>query len=240
MVVDSSLQPLQRSFAKGSDVEVFSLSKYPSNGLATGGAYVCNDEAVAKKIAYQVAIEGHILDHAAAFTVWEQCLSLHDRLAAVSEKAKSVAAFLASHPAVREVRQADSAQLEGMSGGQITFHLKDASQGRRMEDLVSSNILAGMPLNLITTFGAAATTFEHFASNVRYREGIPREATSEVLIPDDIVRLGIGLEGVDKIIDALRFVLNMSMNDKAIALDGREQERGEPAHLRRAQLKLIT
>jgi cystathionine beta-lyase/cystathionine gamma-synthase len=210
LVVDTSLQPLQNARAKGADVEVISLSKYPSNGMAMGGACVSDNADLMKEINLRVASDGHMLAQPAAQIILHQSQSLNDRLHDVSGKAGKVTAFLRDHPDVLSVNCPDPQKLDGLSGGQITFLLRDASQGNLFEAIVGNNALSGFPLHLAGTFGAAITTIEHFASNPRHREGIPKEATNEILIPDNMVRLGIGLEDVDEIIDALNFVLNMS------------------------------
>ena len=66
----------------------------------------------------------------------------------------------------------------------------------------------------LTTMDIAA--IEHFDSNPRYREGIAREATNEIMIPADMVRLGIGNESAEKIIDHLKYALNMVVEYNAI------------------------
>ena len=210
LVVDTTLQPLQNARAKGADVEVLSLSKYPSNGMALGGAFVGDDADLMSKIELRAACDGHTLARPVAQIIHQQSFSLHDRLRTVSEAAHKIADFLANHPDIEHVNVPLPEKLHGYSGGQISFLLRDASQGSRLEEVVSNNALSGFPLHLAGTFGTAITTIEHFASNPRHREGIPKEKTNEVSIPSNMVRLGVGLEDANEIIAALNFALNMS------------------------------
>lgn len=80
-----------------------------------------------------------------------------------------------------------------------------------MEKVIGYNSLSlKSTLSLACTFGASFTTFEHFASNERHRTGIRREDTAEILIPDDMVRIGVGYEKVENIIHDLNFILNIT------------------------------
>lgn len=116
-----------------------------------------------------------------------------------------------AHRGVSKVRTPNPRLLDGLIGGQLSFHLMNPEQGPLIEKVIGYNSLSlKNPLSLACTFGAAFTSFEHFASNFRHRSGIPREKTAEVLIPDDMVRIGIGNERVEEIIDNLDFVLNIT------------------------------
>ncbi len=217
LVLDTTLQPLQNARALGADVEVVSLSKYPSNGFAMGGAYFSDNADIMNAIGLRVAYDGHMLGHPAAEIIYDQSLSLKDRLRTVSEKAEKIVVFLREHPDIAQVNFPDPLRLQGISGGQITFLLKDQNQGLRLEAIISNNTLSGFPLHLAGTFGAAVTTIEHFASNPRHREGIPRCATNEVAIPANMVRLGIGSAGnAEEIIKALRFALDLSSAQQSL------------------------
>jgi hypothetical protein len=94
--------------------------------------------------------------------------------------------------------------------------LEDPACGRLLERVVEFQALdPDASLHLMCTFGAVATAIEHFDSNPRYREGIARDATNEVIVPPDMVRLGIGNERAGKIIDQLKYALNMVLEYNA-------------------------
>jgi len=210
LVVDTSVQPLQQPMQLGADVNVCSLSKYPSLGLTVGGMILSNAEAYQRKFALHAGREGHVLSPDAAVTIWCQILSLRDRMFAVSAKAEAVAAFLGNHKRVQLVRLPNKHLCGGLVGGQVSFHAGGYNQGAVMERLIGQNSISQVAsLHLACTFGGAFTTFEHFASNIRARSGVPREATNEAALPNDIIRLGIGCEPPEEIIADLEFLLNM-------------------------------
>ncbi len=211
LIVDTSVQPLQNALDSGADLAVLSLSKYPSLGLTLGGAILSNDQDDIDKAKATGMEEGHVLSPEAALTIWAQSISLRDRMFALSHKTAQVAEFLKKHSKVLKVRIPDPALLDGLVGGQLSFHLVNAEQGPLMEKVIGHNHLSlRSALNLASTFGAAFTTFEHFSSNQRYRTGIAKEDTAEIMIPEDMVRIGLGCERLEDIIDDLDFVLNVT------------------------------
>ncbi|MFA5180615.1 MAG: PLP-dependent transferase [Syntrophales bacterium] len=213
LIVDTSVQPLQDVLAKGADIAVCSLSKYPSKGKTIGGCVATNNENLMKRIRQIASDEGHVLAPEAALTIWEQITNIHDHMKSVSEKAEMVSAFLRNRSAIQSVRIPDKKFTDGYVGGQLTFDIKNFQCGYIMEKLIGHNSLStDTALHLACTFGASYTTFEHFASNVRYRTGIRREDTNEIAIPSTFVRLGIGCESADRIINDLSFYLAEAVN----------------------------
>jgi len=211
LIVDTSVQPIQPALDYGADLVVMSLSKYPSMGLTLGGAILGNDQKDVSKARLAGLEEGHVLSPEAALTIWEQSITLRDRMFALSYKTEKIAEFLKEHKRVSRVRVPNPKLLHGLMGGQLSFHLLDPQQGLLIEKVVGYNSLSlKSALNLACTFGASFTTLEHFASNERYRIGIPRENTAEALIPSDMIRIGVGSERLEDIIDSLDFVLNIT------------------------------
>ncbi len=211
LAVDISVQPVQNVLNEGADVAVVSLSKYPSNGLTIGGCILssCTDViSLCKSVADR---GGHVLAPEAAITIWQQIISLEDRIYALSHKTSLVARYLSSIDCVTKVRLPDPNFCGGYVGGQLSFHLKAPKQGKLMESAVGQNsLLFKSSIHLACTFGASFTTFEHFASNIRHCSGIPREATNEIAIPKDIVRLGVGCECVCDITESLDFLFSVT------------------------------
>lgn len=207
LVVDTSVQPLQNILQYGVDMVTWSLSKYASLGLALGGAIQANDEELSDRIRMTIAREGNILSPDSAMAIWCHSLSLRDRLAAISGKARSIAEGLAKNLAISEVRIPQSELLNGMCGGQLAVHVVDPIIGSVAERIIGHNAARTKSgLHLACTFGGAMTTFEHFASNARLREGLPWSASNESRLPADIIRIGIGYEPIDAIVGDLEFV----------------------------------
>lgn len=211
LIVDASVQPLQKALEAGADLVVISLSKYPSTGLTFGGV-VMGPRHLLGKVHYSRTKRGDVLAPQAAFTILQQSQTLQDRLNGLDVKARRLAEFLKSRQDVSHVRIPNPEFLNNLTGGQVTFHLKDGREaGWKTEVTVAAQFYnPTFTLHLGCTFGTITTTFEHFASNKRYRPDIKYEESNESLIPDDLIRIGIGCEPIEKIIQDLDIVLNMT------------------------------
>lgn len=216
LVVDVSVHPLQDALKCGADVVVCSLSKYPSGGLDMGGAVASTSKLYLDRVKSLASAEGHVLGSATAYAIWTQMITLDDRFAAASEKSVRIATALRLNPAIKAVHVPNPQLLGGLVGGQISFRMKEPSHGRLLEQIVEFHALDDdAALHLMCTFGACTTAIEHFASNPRYRDGIARGDTNEVLIPSEMVRLGIGAEPAERILDQLTFALNTVLDYNA-------------------------
>ncbi|MFI6345774.1 PLP-dependent transferase [Streptomyces sp. NPDC050560] len=209
LAVDSSVQPLQDLLGRGADAVIVSLSKYPSLGMALGGMVLTDREMVHTAV-HRAAVDRTVmLSGDNAMAIWAQAVSLRDRMASVSAKTERIAAHLTGLTSVRAVRIADGARSGGFTGGQIVVHTASSDVAHVAERLVGHNALRSRSgLHLACTYGSCMTTFEHFASNARHLSGLPPRAFAEALLPDDMVRVGVGCEDVDDIIADLDLVLN--------------------------------
>jgi D-alanyl-D-alanine dipeptidase len=211
LLVDISLQPLQDALGKGADVAVVSLSKYPANGMTIGGAIICHDSQLGQAIENTCIDEGHVLSPCAATTIWEQATSLSDRLHNVSHKAEVVAKLLSMESSVKKVRLPNKALLNGYCGGQLSFHIHNIAQGNIMEAIIGHNSLSmSQCLHLACTFGASFTTFEYFGADRQNSSGLSAQTSNERLMPNDMIRLSIGCEPVDKLVKQLTILLRTS------------------------------
>jgi cystathionine beta-lyase/cystathionine gamma-synthase len=210
LIVDVTLQPCQPALCHGVDVVVCSLSKDASLGCTTAGGVASRDRRLLERIDAVARADGSIVTPDTAHAIHLQVRSLRDRLTAQTSKVNMIAQMLREAPSVRRVRVADATRAGGMTGSQLSFHLRDVDHGTALEKVVGHRALdPSMTLNLACTFGTVFTTIEHFFSNPRDR-GHSGETENENAIPPDLVRLGVGCEDGDRIIDDLRFALAAS------------------------------
>jgi cystathionine beta-lyase/cystathionine gamma-synthase len=180
-----------------------SLSKYPSSGVTAGGAVFGSDELL-KPINDIRKVAGILLAPDAAATILEYLPSLADRLFAISRKAELVVAALEKLPFVKDVRIPNLDRVGALPGGQITFQMKPDLANRAEQVIAANTHDPSFPFALACTFGASFTTFEHFDSR---NSGVIRPSPGSDYIKAGRVRIGIGNEDGDCLIDALRFVL---------------------------------
>lgn len=216
LIVDTSVQPTQRLTDLGlADLMVASLSKYPSIGETVAGA-IMGSHAELAAIQDWTRMHGMVLAPEPAATVLRHLPGLADRMHAVSTKATEIGQFLRTRDQIGEVRLPDLTRVNAECGGQLTCRFTSPAFAERVEAVVGWNTGIGhrFPLGLACTFGAAATTFEHFGSR---RSGDDMPVPGADVIGPGWVRIGVGLEPASEIIAALRFTIDAAAEDEVPA-----------------------
>lgn len=193
---------LQRPLEHGVDVVVHSATKYiAGHHDALAGALVFREaDAFAEKVARRRLVTGPILAPMSAYLVLRGLRTLSVRMRQHSENAAAIAGFLAEHPEVARVRYPGlpshpghevAARQMRAPGGMLSFQLRGGE---------SAAIATAAALRLIvnaTSLGGVETSIEHRASIER-----PTPTT-----PADLLRLSVGLEHPEDLIDDLRQAL---------------------------------
>jgi cystathionine gamma-synthase len=198
-VCDNTSAPvIQRPLALGADLVVYATTKYlGGHGDVLGGAVVARSrEAFYERVR---AIQGSGGAVPSPFDCWlvrRGIRTLPWRMRAHSDNALKVATFLAAHPGVEAVHypglashpQADVArrQMTGF-GGMLSVQVKG---GRAAAFAVASKVRI---FTCATSFGGTESLLEHRAS-------VEGAATRS---PDNLLRLSIGLEHADDLIEDL-------------------------------------
>jgi methionine-gamma-lyase len=207
VVVDNTFMSpaLQKPLVLGADVVVHSLTKF-LNGHAdvVGGVVVVKDEPTYlnfRKVLNQI---GGVIDPFNAFLVHRGMKTLSLRMERHSENATKIARYLEEHPLVKWVRYPgleSHPQYEvglnqhKLPGGMITFELKGGFEaGEKVMNSVKFCQLA-------VSLGGVETLIQHPASMTHFSMG--REAREAAGITDGLVRLSVGIENVNDIIEDL-------------------------------------
>ena len=193
---------LQRPIAHGADVVMHSTTKYfGGHSDVLGGALVFAQRGeLSEKVAHRLHITGATLAPFSAWLTLRGCRSLGARMAMHCANARRVAEFLAAHPAIERVNwpglpahpgHAVAARQMRDFGGMMSIQLRggrDAALAMAGKLRVFTNA---------TSLGGCESLVEHRASV----EGPhPRS-------PQDLLRMSVGLEHVDDLIEDLRQAL---------------------------------
>jgi cystathionine beta-lyase/cystathionine gamma-synthase len=188
----------------GFDIVVHSLTKY-LNGHSDmlGGLVVTSDKGIAEKLRFLQKATGGILSPFDAWLCLRGTKTLAVRMRQHCESAMEVARWLASQSAIRKVyypgledhpqHQLALQQMRGF-GGMISFDtggLQEADQFLRRVRLCA----------LAESLGGVETIITHPASMTH--AAIPAEERQRIGITDGLVRISVGLEDVEDIIDDL-------------------------------------
>lgn len=193
---------LQRPIAHGADVVMHSTTKYfGGHSDVLGGALVFAQRGeLSEKVAHRLHITGATLAPFSAWLTLRGCRSLGARMAMHCANARRVAEFLAAHPAIERVNwpglpahpgHAVAARQMRDFGGMMSIQLRggrDAALAMAGKLRVFTNA---------TSLGGCESLVEHRASV----EGPhPRS-------PQNLLRISVGLEHVDDLIEDLRQAL---------------------------------
>ncbi len=211
IAVDNTLMTpvLQRPLDLGADVVVHSTTKYIEGHNATvGGALLTRDEELLAKIRFVQNAVGFAQAPFEAWLTLRGIKTLPIRMERHSRTAQCVAEWLEQHPAVARVTypglpsfpQRELAQRQQRSGGGIiAFELRGGAEaGRRAMSAVRLCALAenlGAPESLVTH----PTTMTHAA--------LTPEERAQAGIGDGLIRLSVGLEEPEAIIEDLAAAL---------------------------------
>lgn len=210
-VVDNTfLTPyFQRALDLGADLSLHSTTKYFDGHNATvGGAVIAKTKELDEKMRFIQNSTGSIMSPQVAWLTMQGCKTLAVRMDQQSANAMQIATFLEAHPKVKQVAYPG---LESFSqhalakkqatgfGAMLWFEVKGGlTAGKQLMDNIELWTLAenlGSVESLITH----PVTMTHAA--------VAKEERERVGIIDGLVRLSVGLEDAEDLIEALEKAL---------------------------------
>ncbi len=204
VVVDNTFASpyLQNPLALGADVVVHSTTKYVGgHSDVLGGALVTSDAEIAEKAGFVQFAAGAISAPMEAWLTVRSIKTLAVRMERHSDNAEVIAARLAQHRAIERVYYPGLPEHPG--------HELAAKQMRRFGGMISLAI-AGGP-EAARRFAESTSVFQLAESlgGVESLISYPHEMThasvrgTELAVPEHVVRLSVGIEGVDDLLGDL-------------------------------------
>jgi cystathionine beta-lyase/cystathionine gamma-synthase len=206
LVVDNTFMSpyFQQPLALGADMVVHSTTKFlngHSDGL--GGVVVCSRPDQAEKLAFLQKAAGAILSPFECWMVLRGVKTLAARMEIHDRSGRVVADFLAKHKKVKKVfypgledhpqHELAKRQMSGF-GSMITFETGSLKNANRMLKKLRVCSL-GESLGGVETLISHPATMTHAALGVKGRKAIG--------ITDGLVRISVGIEDVQDILDDL-------------------------------------
>jgi len=209
MCVDNTFASpyLQNPLDLGADIVMHSATKYlGGHSDVIQGSLAMNDKALRDELYFIQKSCGAVPGPQDCFLVLRGIKTLHVRMQRHCENGEKVAYFLRSHPKVGKVYwpgfedhpNYDIAckQMRGF-GGMISFELKDNSIEEATRVLSSTKIFA-----LAESLGGVESLINHPASMTH--ASIPKEERIKNGLSDSLIRLSVGIEDADDLIDDLQ------------------------------------
>jgi methionine-gamma-lyase len=212
VVVDNTFMSpiLQQPIKFGVDIVVHSMTKF-LNGHAdvVAGIIVVKDDETYKHFRKTLNQLGGVIDPFNAFLVHRGLKTLAIRMQKHTENAIVIAEFLETHPKIEWVRYPGlksfpnyevSQKQHSAPGGMISFELKGGIEAGKM--VMNSVELCQLAVSL----GGVETLIQHPASMTHLTMG--KESRESAGITDGLVRLSVGIENVDDLLDDLKQALD--------------------------------
>ncbi|NWJ71299.1 cystathionine gamma-synthase [Pseudonocardia sp. ICBG1122] len=209
LVVDNTFASpyLQTPLALGADVVVHSTTKYVGgHSDVVGGALVTDDDALSEQVAFVQNSTGSVPGPFDAWLTLRGAKTLAVRMERHCDNAERVAEMLSAHPAVASVLYPG---LPGHPGHEVA-----AKQMRRFGGMVSFLAAGGRDAALRICAGTRLFTLAESLGGVESLIEHPGEMThastagSMLEVPDSLVRLSVGIEDADDLLDDLRAALD--------------------------------
>ena len=197
---------LQNPLDLGADIVMHSVTKYlGGHSDVVMGALIFNDQGLNDRLAFIQNSSGAVPGPQDAFLVLRGIKTLHLRVQRHCENGEHIARFLKTQEAVENVywpgfedhpnHEIAKKQMRGF-GGMVSFSMK----GNRLEDavkLVSSTHL----FTLAESLGGVESLIGHPASMTH--AAIPKEEREKTGVVDSLIRLSVGIEDADDLINDL-------------------------------------
>ena len=211
-VVDNTLITpcFQRAIELGADLSLHSTTKYFDGHNATvGGVVVAKTRELDEKLRFIQNSTGSIMSPMVAWLTLQGCKTLSVRMEAQSANAMAIARFLESHPKVKQVAYPG---LESFSQHELAKS-QSSGFGAMLWFEVEGGLTAGKKLmdsidlwTLAENLGSVESLITHPVTMTH--ADVDEAERQRVGIIDGLVRLSVGLEDGDDLIDALSRALD--------------------------------
>jgi cystathionine beta-lyase len=202
---------LQQPLTMGADIVMHSATKYlGGHSDVILGALVVHDAALAERLSFIQNASGAVCGPLDAFLVLRGIKTLHIRMQRHCENGEKIAHFLANHPKVAKVywpgfpthpnHEVAKRQMNGF-GGMISFVLADDSLKKATQTVAQLQLFT-----LAESLGGVESLAGHPASMTH--ASIPKVEREKSGVVDGLIRLSVGVEDSDDLIEDLKQALS--------------------------------
>ncbi len=202
---------LQNPIDLGADLVMHSVTKYiAGHSDVVMGALVTNDKDLYDKLWFMYNACGATPGPQDCFLVLRGIKTLHLRMEAHCDNGERVAKFLKTHPKIDKIYwpgfedhpnyDVAKRQMRGF-GGMVSISLKDADLAETFR--IASNFKV---FTLAESLGGVESLINHPASMTH--GSIPKEEREKVGVTDNMLRLSVGVEDIDDLLQDLKNALS--------------------------------
>lgn len=201
---------LQKPLDLGADIVMHSATKYlGGHSDVVMGALIVKDKTLADKLFFIQNASGAICGPQDSFLVLRGIKTLHVRMQRHCENGKAIAEFLESHPKIEKVywpgfkshpnHEIAKSQMNDF-GGMLSFTTKGNDYNTSIKIVEDLKIFT-----LAESLGGVESLSGHPASMTH--ASIPKEEREKTGVVDSLIRLSVGIEDVEDLINDLKQAL---------------------------------
>ena len=174
------------------------------------GALIVKDSKLAEELHFIQFAAGAVAGPMDSFLALRGVKTLHIRMQRHCENGKAIAAFLVGHPKVKEVyypglvshpnHETAKKQMDDF-GGMVSFRLKDESQLAAFTFLESTKVFT-----LAESLGGVESLVNHPVTMTH--ASIPELERLKIGITDSLIRLSVGIEDVNDLVEDIKQALD--------------------------------
>lgn len=202
---------LQKPLDLGADIVMHSATKYlGGHSDVIAGTLIVKDKELGEKLHFAQFATGGTLGPMDSYLVLRGIKTLHLRVQRHCENGQKVAEYLDSHPAVERVyypglvshpnHEIAKKQMIGGFGGMVTFTFKSGKKEDAISFLEKVRVFT-----LAESLGGVESLANHPA--LMTHASVPAEKRAEIGITDDMVRLSVGVEDIQDLLQDLEKAL---------------------------------
>ncbi len=201
---------LQQPLDLGADIVMHSATKYiGGHSDLVMGALIVKDKELAEKLYFIQNASGAVCGPQDSFLALRGIKTLHVRMQRHCENGKAVAEYLATHPKVEKVywpgfedhpnHDIAKSQMKAF-GGMISFTTKGNNYEQAIKTVENLKIFT-----LAESLGGVESLSGHPASMTH--ASIPKEEREKTGVVDSLIRLSVGIEDIEDLINDLKQAL---------------------------------
>jgi len=202
---------LQRPLDLGVDIVMHSATKYlGGHSDLVMGALMVKDAKLAEELRFIQFAAGAVAGPMDSFLALRGVKTLHIRMQRHCENGKAIAAFLVDHPKVKEVyypgleshanHEVAKKQMDDF-GGMVSFKLKDESKKAAFTFLENTKVFT-----LAESLGGVESLVNHPVTMTH--ASIPESERLKIGITDSLIRLSVGIEDVNDLLEDIKQALD--------------------------------
>jgi len=212
-VVDNTFASpyLQRPLDLGADAVMHSTTKYlAGHSDVIGGAVASSNKIFMEKIEFQVKTSGAVPGPMDCYLTLRGIKTLHVRMDRSVENAKDIVEYLQTNDRVDEIfypglpthpQHKTAANQMKDFGAMVSFSLKNDSIDRAAEVMSKTSVFA-----LAESLGGVESLISHPASMTH--GSIPKDVREKAGLKDSLIRLSVGIEDSEDLIEDLDNAIN--------------------------------